>query len=237
MKPILHIAWREWKSVLGSWYGPLLLGGWAFMGALAWNYGLAQPSAFPLAGLYGNFLALLLFVVPLLTARALADERRAGTLDLLLASPVGEWQIVVGKWLGSLGVLAMLLACTSHFTFWALEHGDFDRGAIAGSYLALIVAGAAFGAWGVACSALCESAVASALACAGGLLLSWFLGLAPSLVPGAPWSPWLAQASVWAHLEPLLRGQARLSDAVFWAGATIWCLALATRALQSRRWE
>jgi ABC-2 type transport system permease protein len=237
MRATLHLAWREWKGYFASWLAWVLLAGWSLLGGVAWSYALGQASDFPVASLFLNWLSLLLIAAPLLTMRSLAEERRDGTLDLLLCSPLDEWQIAGGKWLGACGFVVVLLLATLPFPYWLFEHGAIDAGPLRAGYLALILAGAGFCAWGVLCSSLSDSPVLAAIGGCGGLLLSWLLGFAPALLPTSPAAPVLAQASVWTHLEPLMRGLLDTHDLLFWASLCALCLFATTRALQSRHWR
>ncbi|MCB0815500.1 MAG: ABC transporter permease subunit, partial [Flavobacteriales bacterium] len=92
--------------------------------------------------------ALYLFV-PALTMRTLAEERRSGTLDLLLSRSVSDWQVVLGKFWASLLLIAIALACTLPYYLTVAWLGDLDHGAAWSGYLALFLLGAAYVSIGV----------------------------------------------------------------------------------------
>ena len=141
MPVILQIAWKELRSYFGSWLGYVLLAGWTLLGGVTWAYALPFSASFQPADILANMLSLLLFVMPLLTMRLLAEERRDGTLDVLLSSPLSEWQIALGKWLGALGFFLIMLLATVHFPLLASRYGTYDAGPVWGAYVALSLCG------------------------------------------------------------------------------------------------
>ena len=237
MPVIYQIAWKELRSYFGSWLGYVLLAGWTLLGGVTWAYALPFSASFQPADILANMLSLLLFVMPLLTMRLLAEERRDGTLDVLLSSPLNEWQIALGKWLGALGFFLVMLLATVHFPLLASRYGTYDVGPVWGAYVALSLCGMAFGAWGLACSSWSESPIVAALLCFGGLSAAWLLGYAPLIAPGKAWAQLLAIASPWTHCEPLLRGLIDTRDVLYFASLCVFCLFLTVRALESRRWN
>ena len=113
----------------------------------------AQADMLPLLGLYGT---VMLFVAPLMSMRLLAEEQRSGTLELLMTSPVDDWQVVWGKWLGALFMLGVIVALTLFHVavMLRLATEGIDVGPLAASYLGLILLGAALLAIGVLTSSL-----------------------------------------------------------------------------------
>lgn len=237
MSNILHIAWREWRSYFSSWLAYVVMAGWTFIGGLAWMFALGSDDNFQIAPIYGNLLTMLIFLAPLLTMRLIAEERSAGTFDVLFSSPVSEWQVTIGKWLGTLGVLLLLLILTAHFPFFALRYGSIDSGPLWSSYIALFCAGAAFGAWGLLCSSLTNSSVVAAFATFSGLIVSWLLGFLPRLLPGNTLAAAISSASISAHLDPMLRGVLDTRDLIFFASIVFGCWFATVRVLESRRWR
>jgi len=237
MSNILHIAWREWRSYFASWLAYALLAGWSVIGGLTWLFALKFPDNFQLTSLYSNLLTMLLFLSPLLTMRLIADERREGTFDLLFSAPVSEWQVTLGKWLGTMGMIALLLLLTAPFPFLAFRYGSIDAGPIWGSYAAMICAGAAFGAWGLLCSSLSNSSAVAAFLAFGGLTISMMIGFLPRLMPGNVMANSVGAISIFAHLEPMGRGALDTRDLVFFASLTLGFWFATTRVLESRRWR
>ena len=106
--------------------------------------------------------ALYLFV-PALTMRTLAEERRSGTLDLLLSRSVSDWQVVLGKFWASLLLIAIALACTLPYYLTVAWLGDLDHGAAWSGYLALFLLGAAYVSIGVYASSITDNQIVAFL--------------------------------------------------------------------------
>lgn len=115
------------------------------------------------ASLEGLFLIgpfLYLFLIPAITMRSLAEERRTGTLEMLLTRPLGEWTVVFAKFLAAwtLVLISLLPTLVSYFSVYALGDpvGNIDTGSVVGSYIGLLLLGGAFTAIGLFCSSLWE---------------------------------------------------------------------------------
>ena len=110
----------------------------------------------PLLGLYGT---VLLFVTPLISMRLLAEEQRTGTLELLMTSPLNDWQLVLGKWMGGMVALLALVGLTLiHVGIMArLASNGMALGLLGGNYLGLILLCSALLALGVLTSSLTDS--------------------------------------------------------------------------------
>src|SRR4051794_29858392 len=135
MGNIWAIAQRELRSyfvspvayVVGALF--LLITGFLF------SIILGQSSEATLRPLFGNFAVIFLFVVPGLTMRLLAEEQRTGTLELLLTAPVRESELVLGKFLGVLLLLLILLAITAVYPLILMLAGNPDRGPMVAGYV------------------------------------------------------------------------------------------------------
>ena len=111
----------------------------------------------------GNLAVALLFLLPLVTMRHFAEERRAGTFELLMTAPVPLWALLAGKWAASVALCALLLAGTGIFPLLLAFYGDPDWGVIATSYLGLLLCCGAFVSAGLFTSSLTQEPVAAGL--------------------------------------------------------------------------
>jgi len=240
MSKIGHIAWKELKGYFSSWMAYAILAGWMLIGAMIWNqitFDAATPGGFQIAPLYGNLLTILLFIAPLLTMRLLAEEKREGSLEMLLTSPLTEWQVTLGKYFGALAFVAAMLLFTTHFPFFAFRYGSLDAGPVWGGYIALFCVASAFIAWGLFCSSLSDSSVLAGFLAFGGLLISWLLGWLQEAAQSSDLAAFVVQFSVLTHVQPMLRGAIDTKDLVFFASLT-WLFLFATvRVLESRKWR
>jgi ABC-2 type transport system permease protein len=240
MAKIGHIAWKELRSYFGSWLAYALLAGWLFIGGYIFYLMIGNEAFtqnFQLSPLFGNLLTILLFMAPLLTMRLLAEERREGTLEMLLTSPLTEWQTVLGKFFGGLAFIAVMLGLTLHFPFFAIRYGSIDTGPVWGSYIALLCTGAAFIAFGLFCSSLTESQVVAGFLAFGGLVISWLLSWLGEAATSSDLLAFLLQWSVYTHFQPMLAGAIDTKDLVFFLSITTLFLFATVRVLESRKWR
>src|SRR5688572_28781425 len=103
MNKIGLIAWREIRGYFSSWLAYVLLAGWLVIGAINFYLAIAfypQTQFFSLQGIFRMLVVVLLFMVPIITMRLIVEERSQGTLELLFTSPITEWQVALGKFLG-----------------------------------------------------------------------------------------------------------------------------------------
>lgn len=178
------------------------------------------------------------FLIPLfavfITMRVLSEERKSGTWELLMTSPLADHQIVLGKFLGSLAFMAVMLAVTLYFPAILMVFGDPDLGPMATSYLALLLLGSACLSIGVFSSAMTANPLLAAVLAASILLLLWLLGSAESLLP-SPIGDIVAGFSISGHLSNFFRGVIDSRDVVYYVTVTGLFLYLASVAIASER--
>lgn len=192
----------------------------------------ASPHHLPEASLRGivYFMAiLLLFVSPLFTMRTLAEERRNGTMELLKTSPLTDWEIVCGKFVGCWIALSILLFLTIEFPIFVIFAGDPDPGPMVLSYLGLWLLGGGFLAIGIFCSALTSNQVVAAILSFVVLLTLWFL----ADLGGA----WGEATSIITHLEGFSVGVLDAGDVAYYLLIIFVFLFLAVRTLEAERWK
>lgn len=193
-----------------------------------------------------------LVIAPLLTMRLLAEERRQGTLEVILTSPVRDWELVGGKWLGALlfyvlvtafvFVIALLLVIYQpahqvlHPFGLTISVGNLDLGPVLSGYLGMLLAAAAFLAVGLLFSSLTQNQI---IAAAGTfvtlVILDVALGFGDFAEP--PVSDVLGYLAAGTHLTSFSHGQLVLKDAVYFLTLVAGPLFIATRVLESRRWR
>ncbi len=244
MSTTLTIAKREFRSYFDSplayvviCLGLVLLGAFFFFpsGSFWQNDRSTVNQVFFLAPR-----GLSLVVVPVLTMRLLAEEKRSGTLEMLITLPVRDHEVILGKFLGAWALVLILIAATAlfplmMFTFpWHL--GSLDAGPVASGYLGLVLYSAAAVALGLLISALTESQVIAFFVTWILLVILSFMGL---LVEGAQTSPVrdvISFISFDTRLAPFARGKIVTSDIVYFVSVAVGCLMAAFRALERRKW-
>jgi ABC-2 type transport system permease protein len=187
-------------------------------------------------GFLGVAQYLILLFSAVLTMRLVAEERKLGTWELLLTVPVRDVEIVVGKFLSGLVVLAGMLALTFYYPILLIVLGDPDLGPIATSYLGLFLLGAASLAAGIFASSLTSNQLVSAVVAGGLLFALWFLGVAASFAPGAL-GELLSYLSLSSHFPDFVRGIVDTRAVVYYVSITALFLFLAVRSTEADRWR
>jgi ABC-2 type transport system permease protein len=182
---------------------------------------------------------MLVFVVPFLTMRLIAEERRTRSFELLMTLPVSPWQIAWGKYLATLALLACMLALT--LVYPLLVHLYAQVGGVAWEtvgtgLLGLFLLGAAFSALGLFVSALTSSqAVAAAITfCA--LLMLWVVGWAGADNTGLTRKALIGLSAI-EHIRSFASGAVDLADVVYYLSWIGLGLFLTQRALEAQRWR
>jgi ABC-2 type transport system permease protein len=205
----------------------LLLMGYTFTAMLFLNKNATLVHEFFQASM------LLLLIVPVITMRLLAEERRAGTLELLLTSPVREIEVVLAKFLASMAVIVAMLAPTVAYPITLQIFGDPDWGPVYSGYLGLALLGGALTSLGLAVSALTANQIVAAIVSLGLFLLMWMLDSLGTLLPD-PYDTLVINLSLLAHFTPFATGALYLSDLGFFTTLILLGLLLSVRALARR---
>jgi len=180
--------------------------------------------------LFASATLLLLALVPLLSMRLVSEERRAQTLVLLTSAPLSSTQIILGKYLGLLGTLGIVLLLLALMPLSLLLGGTLDFGLLISGLLGLALLLAAFGALGLWLSCLTPH---PALAAGGGfvlLLLFWIMDQAGG-------GGVLSYLSLQGHYRHFLEGRPHSSDLVYFALFITTFLLFAVRRLEAERWQ
>ena len=183
--------------------------------------------------IFHQMYVLTVLLVPVLTMRAFAEERRNDTLELLLTAPVGEFWIVLAKFL-SVYALVLLMYCGGFVYAAVLQaYGEPDWGPIGSGYLALCCHATLVVAIGLLMSTLTENQVVAAALTLGTTLMLWFADSVSYLLP-APFDVLALNLSLIGHFRPMATGSVFVSDIFYFVSGTMLALFLATRRLAER---
>lgn len=186
------------------------------------------------APLLGTAAIVLLLVTPMLSMRLIAEERRAGTLALLLAAPVSLTAITLGKYLGLMGFLLVMVALTALMPLSLMAGAAIDLGQLAAGLLGLTLVLGAFGAVGLFVSALAAQPTAAGVSTFGLLLLAWIIDWAGEA--GAEGgSDLLGYLSMVQHYQALLKGVFSTTDLAYYLLVITGFLALTVWRLDQER--
>jgi len=181
-----------------------------------------------------NFLSLLM--IPMLTMRAFAEDKKTGTIELLLTYPVRDIEVALSKFLACFAVYICLMGLTLLYPALSARFADPEPGTIAMGYLGLLLGGAAFVSLGLFVSSLTENQIIAVAVSYGLLLLFWLLGAAESLVP-QPYNLVLADLSLFTHIEDFAGGVLDTHDLIYYVNFTVLFLFLTLRSLEIAKWK
>jgi ABC-2 type transport system permease protein len=198
-----------------------------------------NPAGRPFDFFFGGFpfWLIVLFAVPVITMRLLAEERKSGSIEVLMTAPVTEGQVVAGKFLASLAFWVVVWLPTALYAVVLERYGDVDWGTLAAGYLGVLLLGSFFLAIGVLASALTRNQIVAAISAFALTLLVFFVGFVSGLVD----EPRLQQAtdylSVIDHMDEFRRGIVDTRRLVYYLSGTCLFLFVASRALEDKKWR
>lgn len=181
---------------------------------------------------FGTISVVLLLLIPLITMRLIADERRSFTAELLFTSPVRIISIIMGKYLASLLLFGVMIILSAVYILVLVKYGNPDLGPILSGYLGLFLMGASFLAVGIFASALTENQMIAAVISFGVLLVFWIMGATSSGGDSV-----FGYLSIINHFENFAKGVIKVTDVTYYLSFTFLGLYLAYITLDSERWK
>jgi ABC-2 type transport system permease protein len=236
MSPALVISRREIRTYFNSPVAYIVVTVFTIITGYLFFTQLFMQKQAELREMFGFMPFLFMFVVPAVTMRLLADEKSTGTLELLTTMPVRDWEVVVGKFLAALTLVATAIGLTLVFAISVRMLGPVDRGPAIGGYLGLLLMGAAYVSIGVMCSALTRNSIVAFIAAFGISFALYLFGRLTQFMPEAL-QPVVAFLSIDGHFDNIGRGVIDSRDVIYYLSVIGTCLLLATISLESRRWK
>jgi ABC-2 type transport system permease protein len=177
-----------------------------------------------------------IFFGPAVTMKLLAEEKRAGTIEILVTMPVTDWQVVVGKFLAALSVISVAILLTLAYPITLSTMGDLDWGAVIGGYIGLVMLAGAYVAIGVMTSSWTRDQVVSFIVAFGITFSLYLLGKMVPLMP-AGLAPIIEYMTLDSHFNNIAKGVIDSRDVIYYVSLIGACLFMATQSLDSRRWR
>jgi len=252
-KKIWIIAKRDFRSYFTSPIAYIVIGG--FLGIMGYmffstlfhfqvesaryaqftgkNIGLTEGVIRPL---YGNMNVILLFLVPFITMRLFAEEKKMHTIELLITSPLTLTQIVLGKFTSSLMLILVMLGATLVYPITLIAAGEVDLGPVFSSYLGIILMTSSYLAVGILFSAMTENQIVAGALTFATLLFFWIINWAGQFA-GPVFSDLLDQLSLVSHYNNFSQGLINSNDIIFFFSFIGFWLFLTHRILDSYRWR
>ena len=186
--------------------------------------------------LFSNISVILLLLMPLVTMRLFAEERRSGTIELLLTYPVRDGAVLIGKYLAGLTLYVIMLALTLFYPLLVAYFARVEWGPLATGYLGLLLMGATFLGVGIFASSLTENQIVASIITFGVLLIFWVIGWSSDYL-GGTWGRVLSHLSLIEHFDSFAKGVLDTRDVLYFVDFTIVALFLTLRSLEARRWK
>lgn len=177
-----------------------------------------------------------LFMVPMITMRLFAEEKRTGTIELLATSPLRDMEIILGKWLAALLLYASMLAISLINIVTLYMYGKPDWRPLLIGYLGLLLQGGCMLALGAFVSSCTKNQIVAAVAGFGVLLLLWVINWASSL-DNTTFTKVLDYLSITNHFDNFSKGVVDSKDVVFYLTFIVFGLFLTARSMESMRWR
>lgn len=189
-----------------------------------------------LQSVFLNVNVILLLVAPILTMRLLAEEQHSGTIELLLTSPVRDFELVAGKFLASLVFLVAMLAPTLWYAVLLAALGNPDPGPMLGGYAGMLLFGGSFMAIGLLASSLSQNQIVAAFIGFCILLMFYLVDMAAGFAGGSVGAV-LSYVSMAGHLYDFTKGVLDTKDVVYYLSVIGVSLFVTVSLLQMRRWR
>jgi gliding motility-associated transport system permease protein len=253
MRNILAIAGKELRGYFASPIAYVLLGffalvyGWFFYVPLAYFNRQSMQMGMGMGGnmnintmliapVLTNTTVLILFVMPMITMRTYAEEKRSGTIELLLTSPVTDLQIILGKFFGAMGLFAAMLALTLIHTAILFLYGNPAWKPVLTGYIGLLLMGGCFLSVGLLISSLTKNQITAGMVTFAVFLMLWVINWISSFV-GPTAQAVLEQLSITNHFDDFARGVIDTKHLVYYVSFIAFGLYLTAKSVDTERWR
>jgi len=183
-----------------------------------------------------NVLILILFLMPMVTMRAYSEEKRSGTIELLLTSPLTDWQIILGKFLGALGLYAVMLAVTLVHMAVLFVYGSPEWKPILTSYLGLLLLGGSFLSVGLFISTLTTNQIVAYITTFSVFLFLWVISWLGSFSTGV-FTDVTAYLSIIEHFDDFSKGVIDTTHVIYYLSLITFGLFLTAKSVDTERWR
>jgi ABC-2 type transport system permease protein len=250
----LAIADKELRSYFASPIAYILIGffsllfGWFFyVYLMAFNQqsqqmmqfgqgGGANINQMMIRGLFQNTAVIILFVMPMITMRTYSEEKRSGTIELLLTSPVTDLEIIVGKFLGALALYAAMLLVTTLYMVMLFKISNPEWRPIAAGYLGLLLMGGCFLSAGLFISSLTKNQIVAGFLTFATFLMLWIINWIGES-SGPTTRDIVSYLSIVEHFDDFARGIVDTKHVIYYLSFITFGLFLTAKSVDSERWR
>jgi gliding motility-associated transport system permease protein len=255
MSNILAIAQKELKSYFASPIAYIVIGffallyGWFYvfilnyfvrqsmqMGQLGMGPSSVNVNQMMLRPLMQNVSVLLLFVLPMVTMRTYSEEKRSGTIELLLTSPVTDFEIILGKFFGAFALFGVMLALSFIHVALLFKFGNPEFKPVLAAYLGLLLMGGCFISLGLLISSLTKNQIVAGMVTFAVFLFLWIVNWA-----GDAWGPTAAKVtsalSIVENFDDFSKGIIDTTHLVYYLSFITFGLFLTAKSVDTERWR
>ena len=250
MSNVLAIARRELNSYFASPIAYVVIGFFALMYGfffysllLYFDRQSLQAAGQPvnvneqfLRPVFLNATVIFLFVLPLVTMRTYSEEKRSGTIELLLTAPLTDLQIIIGKFLGAMGLYAAMMALTLVHVGLLFAFGNPEWRPVATTYLGMLLMGGCFVSVGLLISSLTKNQIVAGMVTFGVFLMLWVINWIASFM-GPTAQQVLNYLSITDHLDDFTKGIIDTKHIVYYVSFITFGLFLTARSVDTERWR
>jgi len=236
VKRTLAIAEKEFRSIFLSPIAWWVATGFTFLMGYFYLLIISLVRRAEMRDVFNNMNVVMMFLVPLITMRLLAEEKRTQTVELLLTAPVRDAEVILGKFLGALGFFAALLVLTLHFPLFLCLFGKPDIGPIWTGYIGLVLMGGCLISLGLFFSSLTDSQMVAAALTFMAVIVVWLVKWGAQQASGA-WGRLLQYVSFYDRFDEFSRGVIESSTVIYLVSFAAFFLYLSVRSLESRSWR
>jgi ABC-2 type transport system permease protein len=187
-------------------------------------------------GVLLNSAVIILFVMPMITMRTYSEEKRSGTIELLLTSPVTDWQIIIGKFLGALGLYVAMLLVTMLYMVVLFVYGNPEWRPIAAGYLGLLLMGGCFISVGLLISSLTKNQIVAGFLTFAVFLMLWVINWIGD-ASGPITREIVTYLSITEHFDDFARGIVDTKHVIYYLSFITFGLFLTAKSVDSERWR
>ena len=252
MRNVLALADKELRSYFASPIAYVIIGlfallfGWFFYVYLTvfvrQSEQMMQMGSVPninqqmVRGVLLNSAVIILFVMPMITMRTYSEEKRSGTIELLLTSPITDWQIILGKFLGALGLYAAMLVVTMLYMALLFIYGNPEWRPIVAGYLGLLLMGGCFIAVGLLISSLTKNQIVAGFLTFAVFLMLWVINWIGD-ASGPRTRDIVTYLSITEHFDDFARGVIDTKHVIYYLSFITFGLFLTAKSVDSERWR
>jgi ABC-2 type transport system permease protein len=219
----------------------LLMQGYIFYLIVSFLNSPGTQAMTPLQLFFGGtlfFWLFLLFVVPVITMRLVAEERRSGTIEVLLTSPLSEAQVIAGKFIAALSFYIVLWLPTLLYVLILKQNSTIDLGPVASGYLGVFLLGWAFLGVGLFTSTLTNNQLIAAILSFAAMVFLFSAGLVEQLlVSSSALKAAFSHMNLWTQMDDFARGIVDTRHVVYQLSVGLVFLFLATKSLEVKKWR